>query len=321
MKPIFGQNTANRYRLVLFSVLSFVLIFLDHRFDFLDPVRFTLSIATTPIQYVANIPGEIINWSESSVRTRSELEEDNARLESEVLVLKRRVQKLASTVAENTRLKELMNATDTVDDEVLIAEIIGVDPDPYRHEAIVNKGSADKVFVGQAVLDAEGLMGQVIEVGPFSSRVLLISDISHGIPVHVNRNGVRAIAVGSGKLDQLDLIHVPDTADIVRGDLLVSSGLGGRFPKGYPVGVVTRVEHDPGRPFALVEAKPMANLDRSRHVLLVFSEESRRLIPLLSDIGKDKDKAAQACTPTDDQPAQATEQEQAADQEEATDGE
>lgn len=270
---------------MLFTVISFVLIFMDHRFDFLKPVRFTLSIAAAPIQYVANIPSQLVAWSEDGMRSRADLEEENARLQSEVLVLKRRVQKLASTVAENTRLKELMNASDVVDDQVLIAEIIGVDPDPYRHEAVVNKGSQDNVYVGQAVLDAEGLMGQVIEVGLLSSRVLLISDISHGIPVHVNRNGVRAIAVGSGKLDQLSLIHVPDTADIVRGDLLVSSGLGGRFPKGYPVGVVTKVEHDPGQPFALVEAKPMANLDRSRHVLLVFSEESRRLVPLLSGEG------------------------------------
>ena len=149
-------------------------------------------------------------------RSREDLEDENLRLQSEVLVLKRRVQKLASTVAENTRLKELMNASDLLDDQVLIAEIIGVDPDPYRHEAIIDKGARDNVYVGQAVLDAEGLMGQVIEVGLLSSRVLLISDISHGLPVHVNRNGVRAIAVGSGKLDLLNLIHVPDTADIAR---------------------------------------------------------------------------------------------------------
>lgn len=311
--------------MILFSIISFVLIFLDHRFDYLKPVRFTLSIATAPIQYVANMPVQLVAWSESSVRSRSDLEDENARLQSEVLVLKRRVQKLASTVAENTRLKELMNATDVVDDQVLIAEIIGVDPDPYRHEAIVNKGSSDDVYVGQAVLDAEGLMGQVIEVGALSSRVLLISDISHGIPVHVNRNGVRAIAVGSGKLDQLNLIHVPDTADIVRGDLLVSSGLGGRFPKGYPVGVVTMVEHDPGQPFALVEAKPMANLDRSRHVLLVFSEESRKLVPLLFGEGapggkpesKPAEDEAEAPEQTDAGADIATE----ADNQEAADGE
>jgi len=148
-------------------------------------------------------------------------------------------------------------------------------------------GRKDNLYVGQAVLDAEGLMGQVIEVGLATSRVLLISDVSHGIPVHVNRNGVRAIAVGSGSLDQLTLIHVPDTADIMVGDLLVSSGLGGRFPKGYPVGVVSMVKHDPGQPFAIVEARPMANLDRSRYVLLVFSEQSSQLYSL-DDIERDQ---------------------------------
>lgn len=258
---------------MLVTVISFALIFIDHRSSMLQPVRFSLSVLTAPVQYIANIPSQIAAWSGDTVRSRDSLEEENARLQSEVLVLKRRVQKLASTVAENTRLKELMNASDVLDDQVLIAEIIGVDPDPYRHEAIVNKGSQDGVYEGQAVLDAEGLMGQVVEVGAFTSRVLLITDATHGVPVHVNRNGVRAIAVGSGKLDMLRLIHVPATADIVKGDLLVSSGLGGRFPKGYPVGVVSRVEHDPGLPFAIVEAQPMANLDRSRHVLLVFSQE------------------------------------------------
>lgn len=254
-------------------ILSFTLIFIDHRFNWLSPARFALSVITSPIQQVANVPGRLLSWSGENLQGRSDLSDENERLKSEVLILKRRVQKLASTVAENTRLKELLNASDEVDDQVLIGEIIGVDSDPYRHEVIVNKGRMNEVYIGQAVLDAEGLMGQVIEVGINSSRVLLISDITHGVPVHVNRNGVRAIAVGSGALDQLRLIHVPDTADIKQGDLLVSSGLGGRFPKGYPVGTVTIVKHDPGQAFAVVEARPMANLDRSRHVLLVFTAE------------------------------------------------
>ncbi len=254
-------------------ILSFTLIFIDHRFHWLDSVRFALSVITAPIQQVANVPARLFVWSSESMQGRTELAEENERLRAEVLILKRRVQKLASTVAENTRLKELLNASDEVDDQVLIGEIIGVDSDPYRHEVIVNKGRLDDVYIGQAVLDAEGLMGQVIEVGVNSSRVLLISDITHGVPVHVNRNGVRAIAVGSGALDQLNLIHVPDTADIKQGDLLVSSGLGGRFPKGYPVGTVTTVRHDPGQAFAVVSARPMANLDRSRHVLLVFTAD------------------------------------------------
>jgi len=138
----------------------------------------------------------------------------------------------------------------------------------------VNKGELDGVYKGQPVLDAQGLMGQVIEVLPYTSRVILIADSNHAIPVQVNRNGVRAIAVGSGQLNELVLIYVPDTADIKAGDMLVSSGLGNRFPQGYPVGVIKSVEHDPGEPFAIVSAEPSAYLDRSRHLLLVFSQDS-----------------------------------------------
>lgn len=260
---------------MFFTVISFALIFVDHRTDLLTPVRNGLSVFTLPLHYIANIPHNLVEWSTESAQSRDELEQENRRLESEVLLLQRRVQKLAALVAENTRLKELLNSSDLVDDQVIVAEIIGVDPDPFRHEVIIDKGAKDEAYPGQAVLDADGLMGQLIEVGPFSSRALLISDASHGVPVHVARNGVRAIAVGSGSLDKLKLIHVPDTADIMVGDLLVTSGLGGRFPSGYPVGKVTEVHHDPGLPFAIVSATPLAQLDRSRHVLLVFSAENQ----------------------------------------------
>lgn len=254
-------------------MISFALIFVDHRTDMLNPLRYGLSVFALPIQYVANIPHSLVEWSTESVQSREDLEQENRRLESEVLLLQRRVQKLAAIVAENTRLKELLNSADLVDDQVIVAEIIGVDSDPFRHEVIIDKGRSDGAYEGQAVLDADGLMGQLTKVGPLSSRALLISDAAHGVPVHVARNGVRAIAVGSGNLDKLNLIHVPDTADIVAGDLLVTSGLGGLFPIGYPVGRVTEVRHDPGQPFAIVSAMPLAQLDRSRHVLLVFSEQ------------------------------------------------
>ena len=248
-----------------------VLIFVDHRTTLLKPVRYSLAVLMTPIQYVSNAPKRVAEWSSDGVKSKDQLQRENVALSNQVRLLERRVQKLASTVAENKRLKELMSSSEIVDDRVIVAEIVGVDPDPYRHEVIVNKGRSDGLYEGQAVLDADGLMGQIIEVGPVTSRALLISDSTHGLPVHANRNGVRAIAVGSGILDKLRLIHVPDTADLEVGDLLVSSGLGGRFPKGYPVGVVSKVSHDPGQPFAIVEARPTAHLDRSRYVLLVFS--------------------------------------------------
>lgn len=254
------------------------MIFVDHRTELLKPVRYLLSFPAVPIQYISGTPGRMADWTSEGVKSRDDLQRENASLNNEVLLLERRIQKLASTVAENKRLKELMNSAEFVDDRIIVAEIVGIDPDPYRHEVIVNKGANAGVYKGQAVLDAEGLMGQVIEVGPLTSRALLISDVTHGLPVHVNRNGVRAIAVGSGVLDKLRLIHVPDTADLVEGDLLVSSGLGGRFPKGYPVGKVSLVKHDPGKSFAIVEARPTAHLDRGRYVLLVFSESDQDLV-------------------------------------------
>lgn len=254
-------------------VISLGLIFVDHRSQYLSPVRYYLSYAVTPFQYAASVPAALSSWVYDTFTTRESLLEENAKLQARALLLQRRVQKLAALAAENVRLRELLNSSALVAENVTVAEILGVDPDPYRHEIIINKGENDGVFLGLPVLDAQGLMGQVIAVGPHVSRALLISDSSHAIPVQINRNGVRAIAVGGGSLDLLMLTHVPDTADVVEGDILVSSGLGQRFPEGYPVGVVTRVHHDPGESFAIVEAKPSAHLDRSRHVLLVFKEQ------------------------------------------------
>ena len=216
--------------------------------------------------------------------SHASLLEENNRLRLESLVLRQKVQQMISIRAENHRLRELLNTSEQLDDKILVAELIGVDPDPYTHHVIINKGQKHGVFVGQPILDAEGLMGQVIEVLPFTSRVLLVADSNHAIPVQVNRNGVRAIAVGSGKLDELVLIYVPDTADIKVGDQLVSSGLGGRYPKGYPLGEISQVTHDPGEPFAIVTARPAAKLDRSRYVLLVFSMGSELpAVPLVVD--------------------------------------
>lgn len=277
MKPIFARDSSIRYRLAFCLLLSLAVIAADHLSRLMKPVHFVLSTITAPVHWVADIPSQLSDWSVNSLQSLDALKAENQSLRTEVLLLKRRVQKLASTVAENSQLKELLGAYNLAEERISVAEIIAVDPDPFRHEVIINKGASQKAYVGQTVLDAEGLMGQVVQVGALTSRVLLITDVSHGVPVYVNRNGVRAVAVGSGELDKLKLLHVPDTADILEGDLLVSSGLGGRFPKGYPVGVVASVRHDPGQPFAVVEARPMAHLDRSRHVLLVFLDTEHKV--------------------------------------------
>ena len=191
---------------------------------------------------------------------------------AEILILRRKVMLNASLAAENMRLRELLNSADTLEDQVLIAELIGVSPNPDEHVVILNRGEQHGVYVGQALLDANGLMGQVIEVNTRTSKAMLITDVNHAIPVQINRNGVRLIAEGTGQLGSLNIPYVSYTQDIADGDLLVSSGLGRRFPMGYPVATVERIERLEGEVFIRVIATPLSALNRSRHVLLVFDK-------------------------------------------------
>ena len=199
------------------------------------------------------------------------MREEIALLEEDLLLLRAKTEKMAALTAENNRLRDLLGSAAKLQDNVVVAELIGVDPDPEKHEVVIDKGTSDGVFIGQPLLDAKGLMGQVVGVSRYSSRVLLISDPSHSVPVQVARSNLRLVAQGTGATSRLELMYVQSTADVRTGDLLISSGLGGRFPVGYPVGIVNKVEHRAGRPFAAVTAIPSALLDRSRHVLLVFT--------------------------------------------------
>jgi rod shape-determining protein MreC len=257
-----------------FTIISLVLIFGNQRFHWVDWLESNLFVLATPFYWVANLPNQVSDWSSETLVSRETLQEDNRHLNAEALLLKGKVQKLASLEAENVRLRELLNSSTLVEETVVVAELISVNPDPLKHQIVVNKGSKHGVYVGQPVIDALGLMGQIIEAGTNLSRVLLITDVTHAIPVQVNRNGVRSIVEGTGLLHELQLRYVAATTDIKEGDLLVSSGLGRRFPQGYPVAVVTEVTIDPGQPFAIVKASPSAQLNRSRHVLLVFTRDN-----------------------------------------------
>lgn len=241
------------------------------RFNSLDKTRATLEALASPVYWLADRPGRLLEWGETNLQSRGDLLENNQRLQRENLVLHGRTQQMVSVQAENVRLRSLLNSAALLRDDVLVAELIGVSPDPVRHQLVLNKGTGDEVFVGQPLIDADGLLGQVIEVNRLNSRALLITDATHSVPVQVNRNGVRAIAEGTGALSSLEVQHLAATTDIQVGDLLVTSGLGGRFPVGYPVAVVSEVLRDPGKAFARVRASPSAALDRSRHVLLVFT--------------------------------------------------
>lgn len=250
-------------------MLATVLIVIDQRSPWGGYVRYPVSFITGPIQYLADLPVSIFSGISKQTRSRSDLQEENERLDRQLLVLEQRSQRLAVLEAENVRLRELLNSSASLDARVLVAEIIGIASDPNRHELILNKGTADQLFKGQAVLDSHGLIGQVVEVGAYTSRVLLITDATHALSVKANRNGVRSILTGTGHPDRLRLLYVPDSADIAEGDLLVTTGLGRRYPAGYPVATVMSVSHEPGQPFMNVEARPAAWIDRASHVLLV----------------------------------------------------
>tara|TARA_R110002094_G_scaffold17861_12_gene29456 strand:- start:1435 stop:2232 length:798 start_codon:yes stop_codon:yes gene_type:complete len=255
------------------------LIAADLRYNKLEHGRAILDTLVAPVIWVADIPARLVEWQDTHIRSRGRLLEDNGRLQRENLLLQGRSLQMASLQAENTRLRGLLNSTAMLRNDVLVAELIGVSPDPMRHQLVLNKGSTEGVYVGQPLIDADGLMGQVVEVGEVTSRVLLLTDLTHSVPVQVNRNGVRAIAEGTGSLDALEVQHISATTDIREGDLLVSSGLGGRFPVGYPIAEVVLVQRDPGQAFARVLARPTAALNRSRHVLLVFTNATEEAAP------------------------------------------
>ena len=230
-----------------------------------------LTDTSAPFYWLGSLPGRMAGWFGEVFASRDTLVAENRALRAEALVLRARAQRLAGLSAENLRLRELLNSTALLEDNVLVSEIIGISPDPGLQIALIDKGSSSGVQAGQAVIDASGLFGQVIEAGISSSRVLLITDSTHAVPAQVVRNGVRVVVEGNGRIDRLDVGYVAPTMDVRPGDLLVSSGLGQRFPGGYPVGVVESVTNDPGEPFSVVSARPSAQLDRSRHILVLIN--------------------------------------------------
>jgi rod shape-determining protein MreC len=250
--------------------MSIGLMMMDHRQSHLESVRAALSVVVYPIQLAVELPGSISGWFLESLATRRQLQEENVSLQTQLLMLKAQRQKMEALEIENIRLRELLDSSFEVGEKVLVGELMSVNLDPYKHQIVINKGELDDIYPGQPLLDAKGVMGQIVHTGPYTSTVVLITDHYHAIPVQVNRNGLRSIALGSGTINRLELPYLPNNSDILVGDLLITSGLGGRFPPGYPVATVSTIEQDPGQAFARITATPMAKLDRSREVLLVW---------------------------------------------------
>jgi rod shape-determining protein MreC len=271
---LFTHNPSLNSRMLLALVASLVIFVLDTRFDYFQPVRAGLASILYPIQAIAALPVDIQEGVVEIFQSRKELQEKNEKLASINLLNQVRLQKLKALERENLRLRELLGSSFRLSERVFVAEVIRVDLDPHSQEVLINKGANSGVFIGQPVLDAYGVMGQVIEVSQFSSRVVLLTDQSHSIPVQINRNGLRSIASGNGWRGTLKLEHLTHNADIRSGDLLVTSGLGGRFPIGYPVGEVETIEFPDGKAFIDVTIKPAAKLASSRQLLLVMPSET-----------------------------------------------
>lgn len=257
-------------KIILVLVISLGLMTLDNAHNTLDPLRDSLATVLQPLQVVAELPADAWEFASKYIN-RDELIAKNDALARQVLILRGRLQKLAALNAENERLRNLMASGRALDDKVIIAEILSVSPSPYRHYVKLNKGAVDGLHKGQALVDGNGIMGQIVATTPMSATAIMITDPNHTIPVEINRTGLQTIARGRGKAQQLLLPFLPANADVRVGDLLVSSGLGGGYPAGYPVATVTEITHDPGSEFLTVIAEPEASLNRGREVLVIWS--------------------------------------------------
>lgn len=238
----------------------------------LTPLRTGLAILIYPLQQVVSSPVNAWRGLSESLSSHDDLLKENRRLRDEQTMLQSKLLKFEAMQQENIRLRGLLETSFKLGEQVLIAELLEVNLVPYEHVIMVNKGSRFGIYPGQPVMDAHGVVGQVLRVTPYNAQVMLITDPNHAIPVQVNRNGLRTIALGTGQIDKLSLPYLTSNADIKPGDLLVTSGMGGVFPQGYPVATVNTLSTQTS-PFAKVTATPMAKLDRSRELLMVWSKQ------------------------------------------------
>jgi len=282
-KALFMNGPPTGVRALFFGLVSIVLMTVDHRHHHLETVRGALSLVVYPLQQMVNVPTRLVGWASDEFTSREDLQEENRRLRQKQFLTEAQLQRLTVLEAENRRLRRLLGSAENLPERAIIAQLVSVDDDPYRHRILVSKGTRDGTYVGQPLLDAHGVVGQIMHAGPISSTALLITDPDHALPVQIDRTGMRGVVLGSGIYGELELPYVPNNSDVELGDMLITSGLGGRFPAGYPVAKVARVERDRGRPFARIIAHPTAALDRIREVLLLDHRSATPTLDAVSD--------------------------------------
>jgi rod shape-determining protein MreC len=280
IKLLFATGPSINTRLLVAVIASVALLAIENQSHRLDPLRAGLSFLVDPLKYLVDLPSSLIAQTSNSVNSYAELKEENKRLREEQFIDQTKLLKFAALEKENIRLRALLENSFKLGEQVLVAELLSIKMVPFEHIVLVNKGTRFGVHPQQPVLDANGVVGQVVRALPLSSEIMLITDPNHAIPVQVNRNGLLTIAVGSGQLNRLVLPYLPNNADIEPGDLLITSGLGGTFPHGYPVAVVDEFTRQPNKSFANITATPKALLDRNRELLIVWSKSMP--IPLTS---------------------------------------
>lgn len=281
--PLFAEGGGGTMRLVAYLALAVVLMVVDHRGQYLAAVRRAAGNVVGPVYWLVSAPVRLVRGAHSIVTERSELADENAELRRQLLLSEARLRRLAAVQEQNAQLRELLDARGRLALKAQLAELVDVDLDPFRHRVVLDVGSADGVGMGQAVIDANGVVGQLLEVQPRRSVAILITDAGHALPVRVVRTGLRAIAYGTGDVATLRLPHIPFSADIRVGDELVTSGLGGHFPAGLPVGVIRTLTPDDSATFVLALATPAAGMSRSGELLVLHDERETIVLPVQGD--------------------------------------
>ena len=285
-RPLSGRGGSPGFRFALYAILSIGLMILDQRFDWLERAHYLMQAATYPIERVASSPVAAWRWARESFATRDSLEAENQRLRTRLRDLEVRSMRYDALARENAALIGLRDALPPVARAWLPAEIVNTQLDSLRQRVLIDRGSVSGVLAGQAVLDDHGVVGQTMHVGPWSAEVILITDPEHALPVAIERTGLRTIAVGAGDSSSLALPYLPANADVHVGDVLVTSGLGGVFPPGYPVAKVTEVHKDAVQPLAHVRAAPFAHLDTDSEVMLIWFRHDNPAAPLQEKHGE-----------------------------------